>query len=102
MEGDDMARTPRPVKGSKDPQVMGEKSVNPMGVSPDHEFSTEPLSKEALIAKEKYRVISFINQKHSIFRWGIDSTYFYIHQQSPSINYSNVIKTSQKLTYFIF
>ncbi|WP_245712492.1 small, acid-soluble spore protein L [Anaerobacillus alkalilacustris] len=48
-----MAKTPRPTKGSKDPQVMGERSVNPMGVSPDHEFSTEPLSKGALVAKKK-------------------------------------------------
>ncbi|WP_245747353.1 small, acid-soluble spore protein L [Anaerobacillus alkalidiazotrophicus] len=48
-----MARTPRPTRGNKDPQVMGERSVNPMGVSPDHEFSTEPLSKEAVVAKKK-------------------------------------------------
>ncbi|OIJ13578.1 hypothetical protein BKP37_09840 [Anaerobacillus alkalilacustris] len=48
-----VAKTPRPTKGSKDPQVMGERSVNPMGVSPDHEFSTEPLSKGALVAKKK-------------------------------------------------
>ncbi len=48
-----MARKSRPTKGSKAPTIPSEKSVNPMGVSPDHEFSTEPLSKGSLIAKKK-------------------------------------------------
>lgn len=48
-----MARKPRPTKGNKDVTIPGEPSVNPMGVSPDHEFSTEPLSKGALTAKKR-------------------------------------------------
>lgn len=48
-----LARKPRPTQGNKDPEVMGEKSVNPMGVSPDHEFSVDPLSKGAAAAKRK-------------------------------------------------
>ncbi|MCT8136819.1 MAG: small, acid-soluble spore protein L [Anaerobacillus sp.] len=47
-----MARKPRPTKGNRDTAIPGEPSVNPMGVSPDHEFSTEPLSKGALKAKK--------------------------------------------------
>lgn len=50
-----MAREPRPTSGNKDPNIAGERSVNPMGVSPDHEFSTEPLTKGALAAKKKNR-----------------------------------------------
>lgn len=48
-----MARKPRPTKGNKDVAVPGERSVNPMGVSPDHEFSTEPLSQGAEAAKKR-------------------------------------------------
>lgn len=48
-----MARKPRPTRGNKDPNIAGERSTNPMGVSPDHEFSTEPLSKGGLSAKKK-------------------------------------------------
>lgn len=33
--------------------VSGAKSVNPMGVSPDQEFSTEPLSQGANAAKKR-------------------------------------------------
>lgn len=48
-----MSRKPRPTSGNKDPNIAGERSANPMGVSPDHEFSTEPLSKGGLAAKKK-------------------------------------------------
>lgn len=48
-----MARKPRPTKGSKDESIAGERSANPMGVSPDHEFSTEPLSQGAEAAKKR-------------------------------------------------
>jgi hypothetical protein len=48
-----MARKPRPTSPSKDPTIPGERSVNPMGVSPDHEFSTDPISKGGLVAKKK-------------------------------------------------
>lgn len=47
-----MARKPRPTKGNRDTAVMGEPSVNPMGVSPDHEFSTDPISKGNKAAKK--------------------------------------------------
>ncbi|WP_139192821.1 small, acid-soluble spore protein L [Anaerobacillus arseniciselenatis] len=48
-----MARNPRPTRGNRDETIPGKRSSNPMGVSPDHEFSTEPLSKGALAAKKK-------------------------------------------------
>lgn len=53
QEVNNMARKPRPTKGSRDETIPGERSSNPMGVSPDHEFSIEPLSKGAAAAKKK-------------------------------------------------